>query len=73
MAAARNRWADRRDASLARMSQDMFLVARQPGETHGAWYRRCAARWMERYGESDPQHADEVRRLSRVQREALAS
>ena len=66
MAAARNRWAARRDASLIRMSQDMFLLARRPDETHGAWYRRCAAVWLERHGSSDVEHADEVRRLSRV-------
>ena len=70
MAAARNRWAIRRDASLARMTQDMFLLARRPEETHGAWYRRCAAVWLERYADTDPEHAAEVRRLSRLRREA---
>ena len=70
MAAARNRWAVRRDASLARMAQDMFLPCRLPEEAHGAWYRRCAERWLERYADTDPEHAAEVRRLSRRRREA---
>lgn len=63
-----NRHAAKRDASLARMAHDVALPARDPGESHGAYYRRCALLWIAAAGDRDPEHRDTVLRLG-----ALAS
>jgi hypothetical protein len=63
-----NRYAARRDASLARMSADVALPVREEGESHGAYYRRCALVWLAAPGERDPEERANVLRLG-----ALAS
>lgn len=63
-----NRYAARREASLVRMSNDIDLPAREPGETHGAYYRRCALLWLAAPGERDPEEQAVVLHLG-----ALAS
>lgn len=63
-----NRYAARREASIERMSADIDLPAREPGESHGAYYRRCALLWLAAPGERDPEERDLVLRLA-----ALAS
>ena len=63
-----NRYAARREASLARMAADVELPARDPGESQGAYYRRCAVVWLSAPGERDPEVRADVLRLG-----ALAS
>jgi hypothetical protein len=63
-----NRYAARRDASLARMSTDIALPDREAGESHGAYYRRCAVLWLSAPGDRDPDERENVLRLG-----ALAS
>ena len=63
-----NRYAARREASLARMAADIALPAREPGESQGAFYRRCAVIWLSAPGERDPEMRADVLRLG-----ALAS
>lgn len=58
-----NRYAARRDASLARMAADYPLPAREVGESHGAYYRRCAVIWLSAPGERDPEERELVLRL----------
>jgi len=50
------------------MSVDVTLPPRDPGESHGAYYRRCALVWFSAPGERDPDEAAVVLRLG-----ALAS
>jgi hypothetical protein len=63
-----NRYAARREASLARMAADVPLPPREPGESQGAYYRRCAVIWLSAPGARDPETREEVLRLG-----ALAS
>ncbi|MDX6197423.1 MAG: hypothetical protein QOJ79_574 [Actinomycetota bacterium] len=63
-----NRFAARRTASLARMAADIELPPRDPGESQGAYYRRCAVVWLKAPGDCDPEMRLEVLRLG-----ALAS
>jgi hypothetical protein len=63
-----NRYAARREASLARMAADLRLPDRLPTESHGAYYRRCALLWLAAPGERDPEERTNVLRLG-----ALAS
>jgi hypothetical protein len=63
-----NRFASRREASLARMASDVALPDREVGESHGAYYRRCALVWLSAPGERDPDERSLVLRLG-----ALAS
>lgn len=63
-----NRFASRREASLARMAADCPLPARAVGESQGAYYRRCAVAWLCAPGERDPGERENVLRLG-----ALAS
>jgi hypothetical protein len=63
-----NRYAARRDASLARMATEISLPPRERGESHGAYYRRCAVMWLAAPGVRDPEEAAVVLRLG-----ALAS
>ena len=63
-----NRYAARREASLARMAADVEMPAREPGESQGAYYRRCAVIWLSAPGERDPEMRADVLRLG-----ALAS
>lgn len=63
-----NRYAVRREASLARMAADCPLPEREAGESHGAYYRRCAVAWLAAPGERDPDERELVMRLG-----ALAS
>jgi hypothetical protein len=58
-----NRYALRREASLARMAADVALPAREPGESQGAYYRRCALVWLTAPGERDPEERSVVLRL----------
>lgn len=62
-----NRYAARRDDSLRRMAADVALPARLPGESHGAYYRRCAVLWLEAAGDRDPEHRALIETLGRVQ------
>lgn len=63
-----NRFAARRDASLLRMAEDVALPPREAGESHGAYYRRCALVWLSAPGDRDPEERANVLRLG-----ALAS
>ncbi|MCU1589549.1 MAG: hypothetical protein JWP11_805 [Frankiales bacterium] len=63
-----NRYAARRAASLARMAVDVSLPPREPGESQGAYYRRCALIWLAAPGERDPEERANVLHLG-----ALAS
>jgi hypothetical protein len=63
-----NRYAVRRAESLKRMSADIALPSREPGESQGAYYRRCAVLWLSAPGDRDPDMRAEVLRLG-----ALAS
>jgi hypothetical protein len=63
-----NRHAARRNASLERMALDVQLPARDEGESHGAYYRRCALVWLSAPGDRDPEERANVLRLG-----ALAS
>ncbi len=63
-----NRYAARREASLARMSADVSLPPREPGESQGAYYRRCAVIWLSAAGDRDAEMRADVLRLG-----ALAS
>jgi hypothetical protein len=63
-----NRYALRREASLARMAADVALPPRDDGESQGAYYRRCALVWLTAPGERDPEERSVVLRLG-----ALAS
>lgn len=63
-----NRYAARRDASLARMAAVITLPPRETGESHGAYYRRCAVLWLSAPGDRDPEERADVLRLG-----ALAS
>ena len=58
-----NRYAARREASLARMAADLALPPREPAESHGAYYRRCALLWLCAPGDRDPETRAEVLRL----------
>jgi hypothetical protein len=58
-----NRYAARREASLARMAADVALPPREPGESQGAYYRRCAVIWLSAPGERDPETREDVLRL----------
>ncbi|MDT7548889.1 MAG: hypothetical protein QOE84_1283 [Actinomycetota bacterium] len=58
-----NRYAARREASLARMAADVCLPQRLPAESHGAYYRRCALLWLSAPGERDPDECATVLRL----------
>lgn len=61
-----NRYAARRDASLARMAADISLPPRQAGESHGAYYRRCAVLWLDAAGDRDPEHRALIRTLGAI-------
>jgi hypothetical protein len=50
------------------MAADVELPARQPGESQGAYYRRCAIIWLSAPGDRDLEMREEVLRLG-----ALAS
>jgi hypothetical protein len=50
------------------MAHDVSLPGRDVGESHGAYYRRCALLWLTAAGDRDPEHRDAVIRLG-----ALAS
>jgi hypothetical protein len=63
-----NRYAARRAASLARMAAEIALPPREPGESQGAYYRRCAVLWLSAPGDRDPEMRADVLRLG-----ALAS
>jgi hypothetical protein len=63
-----NRYAARREASLARMAEDVALPPRDTGESQGAYYRRCAVTWLSAPGERDAEMRAEVLKLG-----ALAS
>lgn len=63
-----NRYAARREASLARMAAEVDMPPREPGESQGAYYRRCALVWLSAPGDRDPQMRADVLRLG-----ALAS
>lgn len=63
-----NRFASRREAALARMGTQVPLPAREPGESQGAYFRRCAIIWLAAPGERDPAEREDVLRLG-----ALAS
>ena len=63
-----NRYAARREASLALMSADVVLPPREAGESQGAYYRRCALVWLSAPGDRDPEMRADVLRLG-----ALAS
>lgn len=65
---ATNRYAARRDAALLRMAGDVTLPARDAGESHGAYFRRCALVWLAAPGERDQDLRADVLRLG-----ALAS
>jgi hypothetical protein len=58
-----NRYAARREASLARMAADVRLPDRALKESHGAYYRRCALLWLTEAGERDPEEVAKVLRL----------
>ena len=58
-----NRYAARREESLARMAHDVVLPTRLSGESHGAYYRRCALLWLADHGDTDPEHRAQVLRL----------
>ena len=63
-----NRYAARRAASLEQMAADVELPPRDPGESQGAYYRRCALVWLSAPGDRDPEMRADVLRLG-----ALAS
>ncbi|MBK5307721.1 MAG: hypothetical protein JJD92_13630 [Frankiaceae bacterium] len=63
-----NRYAARREASLARMTAQITLPPRDVGESQGAYFRRCAIVWLAAPGEHDPEERADVLRLG-----ALAS
>jgi hypothetical protein len=63
-----NRYAARREASLARMAAEVELPPRDAGESQGAYYRRCAVIWLSAPGDRDPDMRADVLRLG-----ALAS
>jgi hypothetical protein len=63
-----NRYAARRQASLARMAEDISLPCREAGESQGAYFRRCAVAWLSAPGDRDPEVRADVLRLG-----ALAS
>jgi hypothetical protein len=63
-----NRLAARREASLARMASEVSLPPRNVGESHGAYYRRCAIVWLAAPGERNSEDWANVLRLG-----ALAS
>ncbi len=63
-----NRYASRREDSLALMATVVELPPRQDGESHGAYYRRCALLWLAAPGERNPDERETVLRLG-----ALAS
>jgi hypothetical protein len=50
------------------MAADIELPPRDPGESQGAYYRRCAVVWLKAPGDCDPEMRLEVLRLG-----ALAS
>lgn len=50
------------------MACDVPLPRRDAGESHGAYYRRCALVWLAAPGDRDPQERDIVLKLG-----ALAS
>jgi hypothetical protein len=50
------------------MASVITLPAREAGESHGAYYRRCALLWLSAPGERDPEERADVLRLG-----ALAS
>jgi hypothetical protein len=58
-----NRYAARREASLALMAADVALPSREPGESQGAYYRRCALIWLSAPGDRDPEMRSDVLRL----------
>jgi hypothetical protein len=63
-----NRYAARREASLQQMAAEVELPPREPGESQGAYYRRCAVIWLSAPGDRDPDMREDVLRLG-----ALAS
>ena len=63
-----NRYASRREASLARMAEEVALPPRDAGESQGAYFRRCAVIWLSAPGDRDPEVRADVLRLG-----ALAS
>jgi hypothetical protein len=63
-----NRYAARREASLVRMAVDVTLPPREPGESQGAYYRRCAIVWLAEAGEKDPEERANVLRLGALAR-----
>jgi hypothetical protein len=63
-----NRYAARREASLARMALDVVLPPREPGESQGAYYRRCALIWLAAPGERDPEERANVLQLGALAR-----
>jgi hypothetical protein len=50
------------------MGTQVPLPAREPGESQGAYFRRCAIIWLAAPGERDPAEREDVLRLG-----ALAS
>jgi hypothetical protein len=63
-----NRYASRREASLARMGVDVALPSRTAGESQGAYYRRCAILWLAAAGDKDPEERANVLRLGALAR-----
>jgi hypothetical protein len=45
------------------MAADVCLPDRLPGESHGAYYRRCALLWLAAPGERHPEETAIVLRL----------
>ncbi|MDT7537281.1 MAG: hypothetical protein QOI82_866, partial [Actinomycetota bacterium] len=50
------------------MAAEVTLPPREPGESQGAYYRRCAVIWLSAPGDRDPDMRSDVLRLG-----ALAS
>jgi hypothetical protein len=58
-----NRYAARREESLAQMSAEVDLPPRAAGESQGAYYRRCAVIWLSAPGDRDAEMRADVLRL----------